>query len=115
MANGVPVRLSEALAARARAVADVVDRSLTEQVEHWARLGQAVEAVIAGDTTQRLKTQSHDADLPKRLAVANTAAGRAAASRLIRERNAVRYAADDGAAIVRIARNGKRSSPPKTR
>ena len=41
MANGVPVRLSEGLAAQVRASAAVLDRSLTEQVEHWVEAHSA--------------------------------------------------------------------------
>ena len=55
MSNSIPVRLSEGLAERARTAAEVLDRSMTEQVEHWARLGQAVEAAISAATVQRLK------------------------------------------------------------
>src|ERR1700733_1356753 len=67
MANGVPVRLSARLAQSARTAADVQDRSVTEQVEHWARLGQVVEAAISAGATHRLKVQSHDPELANRL------------------------------------------------
>jgi hypothetical protein len=90
MATGVPVRLSAALAARARTAADVQDRSVTEQVEHWARLGQVVEAAISAGATHQLKAYSHDSELPDRLAFASTAAGRAKAADLIRKRHAKR-------------------------
>jgi hypothetical protein len=86
MGSGIPVRLSEALAARARTAAEVFDRSLTEQVEHWARLGQEVEAVISAATVQRLKVRSHDPELGRRLAFAASAEGRAAAKQLIQDR-----------------------------
>jgi hypothetical protein len=89
MANGIPVRLSEALTVRARTAAKVLDRSLTEQVEHWARLGQVVEEAISAATVQRLKARSHDPELATRLAVASTPEGRAKAAKLIRERNEV--------------------------
>lgn len=52
MANGVPVRLSDALTLRAREEAEISDRSLTEEVEHWARLGQVVERAIQAATVQ---------------------------------------------------------------
>jgi hypothetical protein len=86
MANGVPVRLSESLTTRARAAAAILERSLTEQVEHWARLGQAVEAAISAKTLHVLKARSHDPQLAERLAFADTAAGRRSAARMIRER-----------------------------
>jgi len=109
MTSGVPVRLSEALAKRARAAAEVLDRSMTEQVEHWARLGQVVEAAISARTVGRLKARSYDPELSQRLAFVATAEGRAAAARLIRERNAVRHGVGDDGRLVRIAQRPRRS------
>ena len=110
MANGVPVRLSAALTVRARTVAKVLDRSLTEQVEHWARLGQIVEDAISAATVQRLKARSYDPELASRLAMASTAEGQAKAAKLIRERNPVRHGTDDAGNIVR---SGPRRKPMK--
>jgi hypothetical protein len=115
MANGVPVRLSQALTVRARTAAEVLDRSLTEQVEHWARLGQVVEEAISARAVQRLKARSYDPELAQRLAIATTAEGRAKAAKLIRERNAVRHGIGNDGAIVRLVRSGKRSKLPKPR
>ena len=100
MANGIPVRLSADLTVRARAAAQTLDRSLTEQVEHWARLGQAVEDAVMSATVQRLKARSHDAELPARLALASTPEGQAKAAALIRERNPVRHGVEAGAIKV---------------
>lgn len=115
MANGVPVRLSEGLAARVRASAAVLDRSLTEQVEHWARLGQIVESVISSGAVERLKARSVDRELSKRLEAADTPAGRAKAAKLIRDRNPVRHGVDTSGALVRIDRQGKRTKLAKKR
>jgi len=94
MANGIPVRLSADLAQRARQAAETADRSVTDQVEHWARLGQAVEDVVLAKTVARLKARSHDADMPARIAMADTAEGRAKALALINGRSPVRHGAD---------------------
>lgn len=91
MSNGIPVRLSADLAARARTAAATQERSLTEQVEHWARLGQVVEDAILAATVQRLKARSHDPELPARIARSMTAEGREQAAALIRSRNRVRF------------------------
>jgi hypothetical protein len=88
MANGIPVRLSADLAQRARSAAETADRSVTDQVEHWARLGQAVEDAVLAKTVERLKARSHDADLDERLAFAATPDGRAKALELIQSRAA---------------------------
>jgi len=113
MANGVPIRLSVALTTSAREVAAVLDRSLTEQVEHWARLGQLVEAAVSASTTTQLKAKSYAVDVPKLIAFADSAAGKAKAIELIRARNEVRVGADpatDAAPVVRIDRKGKAKS-----
>jgi len=115
MTSGVPVRLSKALTVRARTAANLLDRSLTEQVEHWARLGQVVEAAVSASTVLRLKARSHDPELTERLAAAPTTDGQARAAKLIRDRNAVRYEADQAGEIVRVTRNGRRSRVSKSR
>lgn len=88
MSNGIPVRLSAQLAASARSAARTQERSLTEQVEHWARLGQQVERVVMASTVARLKARSHDTKLDERLEFAATAEGRAKALELIQARRA---------------------------
>ena len=94
---------------RARTAAEVLDRSLTEQVEHWARLGQVVEDAIAAATVRRLKARSYDPELASRLALASTPEGRAKAAKLIRERNAVRHGTGADGTIVRVGPSRKRS------
>ena len=107
--TGIPVRLSGALAARAREVAVTQERSLTEQVEHWARLGQAVEEAIMAATVQRLKARSHDPELANRLSFATTADGRAKAAQLIEQRNPIRHGIEaDGS--IRVLRDAKKRS-----
>jgi hypothetical protein len=108
MANGVPVRLSADLAARARTAATTQERSLTEQVEHWARLGQVVEDAILAATVKRLKARSHDPKLSERLAFSMTAEGRAQAAELIRSRNEVRYGIGPKGAIQAVRETAPR-------
>jgi len=109
MANGIPVRLSADLTVRARAAAGVLDRSLTEQVEHWARLGQAVEGAVLSATVERLKARSFDLDLNDRLALASTTEGRSRAAKVIRDRNPVRHGAGPNGTILTV-RDAKRRS-----
>ena len=112
MANGVPVRLSEALTTRARSVAAVQDRSLTEQVEHWARLGQVVEQAISAGTMMKLKARSYDEGLADALAFADTTEGRAAALELIKNDNEVRHE-ETAAGLFAVTRDGKRTKVTK--
>jgi hypothetical protein len=44
-----PVKLSDALVLDARLAGEVFERSLTGQVEFWARLGRAIEPLLQGD------------------------------------------------------------------
>ncbi len=90
----IPVRLSAKLATRAKAVASTQDRSLTEQVEHWARLGELVENAVSAATVERLKAQSYDFEA--RLAFSQTPEGRVKALALIESRNPVRYGMSRG-------------------
>lgn len=44
---GTPLKVSDSLFEAAEKEAQVSQRSTTDQVEHWARIGQAVEAILA--------------------------------------------------------------------
>ncbi|WP_353252847.1 hypothetical protein [Salinisphaera sp. PC39] len=39
----VAIKVNDDIAAAARAEADLMSRSMTEQIEHWARIGRALE------------------------------------------------------------------------
>lgn len=49
------IKVSESLAEEARTAAQDADRSLTGQVEHWARLGKAIEPLLTTKTITALK------------------------------------------------------------
>ena len=52
---GLPVKLSDGLIALAREQAALADRSLTAQIEHWARLGQRAEFALTHKSVMQLK------------------------------------------------------------
>jgi hypothetical protein len=54
------IKLSDALAEDARAASAGADRSLTGQVEHWARIGKAVEPLFNATTIAVLKKSGGD-------------------------------------------------------
>lgn len=56
----VAIKLSDSLAEDARAASEGADRSLTGQVEHWARLGKAVEPLFTPPTIAALKKAGGD-------------------------------------------------------
>jgi len=51
----MPVKLSDELVQRARKEAARTRRSMTAQVEHWARIGQAAERSMPAAAVERLK------------------------------------------------------------
>jgi hypothetical protein len=54
-AMGMPVKLSDELVESAREEAVNTDRSLTGQIEHWAKIGRSVETVLRHKDVQALK------------------------------------------------------------
>ena len=57
---GMPVKLSDDLVLSARLEAEATDRSIAAQVEHWAKLGRAVEAALQHADTLALKGSDGD-------------------------------------------------------
>src|SRR5437763_5920977 len=52
---GTSLKLSDDIVNEARHEAEAADRSLTSQIEHWARLGRRVESVLRHDDVLALK------------------------------------------------------------
>ena len=52
---GMPVKLSDQLVTQARKEAGKARRSMTAQVEHWARIGRAAESSMPPSVVERLK------------------------------------------------------------
>ena len=52
---GMPLKVSDSLYAIAKQEAQATERSITAQVEHWALIGRAVEAILAHQELLTLK------------------------------------------------------------
>lgn len=52
---GMPVKLSDELVESARKEAADTDRSITGQIEHWAKIGRSVETVLRHKDVRALK------------------------------------------------------------
>ena len=52
---GIPLKVSDSLFAVAKKEAQATERSITGQIEHWARIGRAVEAILAHQELLTLK------------------------------------------------------------
>jgi hypothetical protein len=59
----MPVKLSDELVQRARKEAVRTRRSMTAQVEHWARIGQAAERSMPASVVERLRDGHRPGDL----------------------------------------------------
>jgi hypothetical protein len=55
---GQPVKLSDELVMRARAAGATLERSIAGQVEHWAKIGEAVERVANRTQIERLQARA---------------------------------------------------------
>jgi hypothetical protein len=57
---GMPVKLSDDLVRLARTEAKAADRSITAQIEHWAKLGRSVEGALRHEDALALKEAGGD-------------------------------------------------------
>jgi hypothetical protein len=115
---GMPVKLSDDLVEQAREEAKAADRSITSQIEHWARLGRSIESLLRHEDVLALKRADSDAETPlppgSRHAilallrqVSSDASRTDLATALMQGRTVYQ---DDGAGgIERIERDGSRS------
>lgn len=115
---GMPVKLSDDLVEQAREEAKVADRSITSQIEHWARLGRTVESLLRHEDVSALKRAAGDSEaaLPPASRKAVVAALRQIASDESRPDLASRlmdgrtvYQDDRAGRVERIDRDGSRS------
>jgi hypothetical protein len=74
---GQPVKLSDSLVSDARSVGETAERSIASQIELWAGLGRAVEAVLHTGSVLRLKQRGDAVPLSACLADVDTQSGRA--------------------------------------
>ncbi len=82
---GSPVKVADELAEAAKETAELANRSMAKQIEHWARLGRAVEQLVK--TSDVMAFKAHLADPADEDKIAEA---RAALERLVKalvERN----------------------------
>ena len=60
MSSPVAIKVSAEFANSVRAEAQAADRSLTGQIEHWAKLGRAVESIMPVPVSAALKRCAGD-------------------------------------------------------
>lgn len=117
---GMPVKLSDELVLAARMEAEATDRTITSQIEHWAKLGRAAEAQLSYGEVVRLKlgaagtadkSDAREALLSRLEDVARGEAGRDSVLATLRAQGRPIYeaASDQPGFVVRIDPDGTRT------
>ena len=106
-----PVKLSDALVLDARVAGEAFQRSLTSQVEFWARLGRAIEPVLDGTHVLALSRNAAVRPLSVCLQSVDTPEGRRRVAEYLESRPFPHYeaAADAPGLLVRIEADGSRT------
>jgi hypothetical protein len=94
MSMTIPLRIDSKLVHRARSAGALADRTPTAQIEHWAKLGIALEPVLSGGSIARVKQAARIEDLGQIVAISQTAAGQERVRALIQQHGGPVYEAD---------------------
>jgi hypothetical protein len=108
---GQPIKISDDLALAARDEASVCERSIASQVEHWARIGRAVEQVLGHGQIVALKRHAGLPEFAKAMREATSEAGQRKAMKHIESLGGPRYSVDPKrpGRVVRIDPDGSRT------
>jgi hypothetical protein len=99
---GQPVKLSDELVNEARIAGATMQRSIAGQVEFWASLGKAMEAIMNGDGIHRIRKMNTARSLSESLETVNQPLGRARLRAYLESRPFPRFIADPTEARVFI-------------
>lgn len=108
---GQPVKLSEALVLDARLAGEEGERSIAGQIEHWAKIGRAVELQLRAAEVIRLKRRGEARPLSALLSSVDTAAGRKRLAAHLATRNFPHFEAAPGrrGLVVKLDQDGTRT------
>jgi hypothetical protein len=106
-----PVKLSDALVLDARLAGEAFERSLTGQVEFWARLGRAIEPLLQGAQVLALCRNAAVQPLSACLDAVDSPAGRRRVAEYLDTQPYPHYepAPDHPGYLVRMEADGKRT------
>ena len=106
-----PVKLSDALVLDARVAGEAFERSITGQVEFWARLGRAIEPLLQGTQVLALCRNAAAQPLSECLDSVDSPSGRTRVAGYLAAQPFPHYepAPDVPGLLVRIEANGKRT------
>jgi hypothetical protein len=105
------VKVSDALVLDARLMGEATQRSITGQIEFWARLGRVLESCLRGDQLLALCQAGKDQPLSACLELVNANEGRQRLAAHLKSLPYPHYEPAPGAPglLVRIEANGKRT------
>lgn len=106
-----PVKLSDALVLDARLAGEAFERSLTGQVEFWARLGRAIEPLLQGTQVLALCRNAAAQPLSACLDAVDSPAGRRRVAEYLAAEPYPHYeqAPDAPGYLIRIEADGRRT------
>jgi hypothetical protein len=106
-----PVKLSDALVLDARLAGEAFERSITGQVEFWARLGRAIEPLLQGTQALALCRNAACQPLSTCLDSVDSPAGRRRVVEFLQTQPFPHYKPDPDkpGLLVRIEADGKRT------
>jgi len=106
-----PVKLSDELVLDARLTAEVAERSIAGQIEFWAQLGRAIEALLDGTRALALRRAGAVRPLSECLASVDSEDGRHRVRAYLHSRPFPHYepAPDAPGLLVRIDADGTRT------
>ncbi|MGC8540446.1 MAG: TA system antitoxin ParD family protein [Steroidobacteraceae bacterium] len=106
------VKLSGSLISEARSAIKGRERSVSAQVEYWAKMGQAIESILRVPQAASLRHQSKVPAIFAGLGSADSPAGRRRVRQILKSRPFPHYTAHPRKAglLIRIDADGKRST-----
>lgn len=105
-----PVKISDELISNARETAAVMERSIAGQIEHWAKLGQAIEPTLQTKHAKRLISIGES--LGEAMRIGGTEEGRKKLATHLKSRPYPHFEGVPGkkGMYVRIDKNGARTT-----
>ncbi len=106
-----PLRVDQALVNQARSAGALADRPATAQIEHWAKLGRVVDAVLTGESAGKLKQLSRVESLADIIAYSQSPEGRRKARAAILQSGVPTYGThpDFPEAVVQFKADGTKT------
>jgi len=94
--SSMPLRIDGNLIKEARASGEIFHRSIAQQLEHWATLGKALEAVLTLSSVEKLKKAKEPINVDDLLANANSPAGKKRTMALLAKKKGPLYGTKPG-------------------